>query len=393
MKKICVATGSRAEYGLLRRLIGRLQEDQDLELVLCVTGAHLSKDFGFTYQEIEADGYEIREKIDIQLTSDDPVGIAGSMAHAITGFARVFDKHKPELVVVLGDRYEMLAVASAATVCRVPIAHLYGGEATYGAIDEAIRHAITKMSHLHFTSTEAYCKRVIQLGENPDRVFNVGSIGVENILNTEVIDQQDLQKDLGIVFDKKIILTTYHPVTLEDRTSEEQFENLLKSLKTFRDIKVIFTKANADTDGRIINQMIDEYVLENGNQAIAFSSLGSKRYLNLLNYADVVVGNSSSGIIEVPSFKIPTVNIGIRQEGRIQASTIINCGTNQAQISKAIELALSDDFKKRCTDAMNPYEGKETCNRIFQEIKSFVLGDSLSIKKQFYDIDFNYICD
>lgn len=387
MKKICVVTGTRAEYGLLKSLIRKIQDDPELSLLLCVTGAHLSEVFGFTYQEIEDDGYKIDEKVDMELVSDDPVGITKSMSLALTGFARVFTKHRPDLVVLLGDRYEMLAVASAATICRIPIVHLYGGEATYGAIDEAIRHAITKMSYLHFTATESYRRRVIQLGEDPNRVFNVGAIGVENIRNMHFMTKENLAKDLNISFDKKVILVTYHPVTLEDSTAEEQFGNLLESLRGFSDIKIIFTKANADTDGSVINRMIDAYTKEINNRAVAFASLGAKRYLSLLNYVDAVVGNSSSGIVEVPSFHIPTVNIGDRQKGRIQASTVINSGTTAPEISAAIEAALSDMFRRSCLGAVNPYEGRDTCERIFQTVKRFVMDADISLKKPFYDIE------
>lgn len=388
MKKVCVVTGSRAEYGLLRNLIGKIQDDQEMYLLLCVTGSHLSKAQGFTYQEIEADGYEINEKVDLALGSDDPAGIAKSMALALTGFSSIFTYHKPDLLVLLGDRYEMLAVASAATVCRIPIAHLHGGEATYGAIDEAIRHSITKMSYLHFTSTEPYRRRVIQLGEAPGRVFNVGAIGVENVLNMDFITKENLEKDLNISLDQKIILATYHPVTLEENTAEQQFSNLLDSLRNFSNLRVIFTKANADTNGSVINQMIDTYVMENPNRAVSFPSLGARRYLSLLQYADAVVGNSSSGIIEVPSYKIPTVNIGDRQKGRIQAATIINCGTGRQEITAAIEAALSDEFRKNCIGAVNPYEGIDTCNQIFQRIKEFLIHDRIDIKKSFYDVSY-----
>ena len=323
-KKICVVTGTRAEYGILKPLLRKVKEDNELELQLVVTGMHLSPEFGLTYKQIEEDNFRISEKVEILLSSDTPIGISKSMGLAMISFSEVFDRLKPDLLVLLGDRYEMLSVASSAMVARIPIAHIHGGETTEGAIDEAIRHSVTKMSYLHFTSTEEYRKRVIQLGENPNRVFNVGAMGVEEILNTNLLSKEELEKELDFKIDSKTALVTFHPVTLEENTSEEQFQNILDALDNFKDLKVIFTKANSDTDGRIINKMIDEYVIKNKGKAKAFTSLGQLKYYSTIKYTDFVLGNSSSGILEVPTFKKPTINIGDRQKGRIQAFSIIN---------------------------------------------------------------------
>lgn len=316
MKKICVVTGTRAEYGILKPLLRRLRDDKEFQLQLVVTGMHVSPEFGLTYKQIIRDNFEITEKVEILLSSDTPVGISKSMGLAMISFSEVFDRLKPDLLVLLGDRYELLSVASAAMVARIPIAHIHGGETTEGAIDEAIRHSISKMSYLHFTSTEAYRKRVIQLGENPSRVFNVGGMGVEEIRNTAFLSKEDLEKELNLKLDSKTALVTFHPVTLEKNTAKEEFNNLLDALDYFEGLKVIFTKANSDTDGRIINKMIDEYVIKNPKKAVAFTSLGQLRYYSTIKYADFVLGNSSSGILEVPTFKKPTINVGDRQKGK-----------------------------------------------------------------------------
>lgn len=385
MHKVCIITGTRAEYGLLKPVIDKVHNLAKLELQLVVTGTHLSPEFGMTYQEIEKDGYPISSKIEMLLSSDTPVGITKSMGVALLGFADYFAADRPNMVVILGDRYEMLAAVIAAMMARIPIAHIHGGEKTEGAVDEAIRHSITKMSQLHFTSTEEYRKRVIQLGEQPETVYNVGALGVENVKNVKLLCREDLEKQIGFKFTVPTIMVTYHPVTLEDMAAKEQFENLLTVIDNHKDISVIFTKANADTDGRIINHMIDEYAGENANRCSVYASLGQLRYLSALQFCDAVVGNSSSGIIEVPSFGIPTVNIGDRQRGRAAAQSVINCGYSVQEIDKALQTALTDEFRDKASKVSNPYEKEGTSDRIIDLI-SQALDDGIIIKKKFYDI-------
>ena len=385
MKKVCVVTATRAEYGLLKSVIEQIDKSSNLELQIAVTGAHLSPEFGMTYREIEKDGYLITAKIEMLLSSDTSVGVTKSMAVALMGFADYFEQNKPDIVVILGDRYESLVVATAAMIAKIPISHIHGGEITEGAYDDAIRHSITKMSQLHFASTEEYRKRIIQLGEQPSRVFNVGALGVENIKKVPLWSRKKLEDDLQFSFGENMVMVTYHPVTLENMSSEIQFGNLLNVFDKHKDIKVIFTKANADTDGRIINRMIDEYVEKNKNRCIAFTSLGQVRYLSVLQFCKVVVGNSSSGIIEVPSFHIPTVNIGNRQRGRIAAKTVIHCGYELTDIEEAFNIALSKEFGKMLKQCKNPYEGKDTSKKIVSEIEK-ALSDKINIKKKFYDI-------
>lgn len=387
MKKICVVTGTRAEYGLFRPLIKRIKEDDELQLQLIVTGMHLSPEFGLTYKEIEEDGFIIDEKVEMLLSSDTPVGISKSIGLAMIGFTDAFERLKPDMVVVLGDRYEIFAAASTAMISRIPIAHIHGGETTEGLIDEAIRHSITKMSYLHFTSTEEYRQRVIQLGEEPNRIFNVGAIGIESIKKLKLLKKDALENSINFKFGLKNALVTFHPVTLEDGTSKEQFQELLNALDRFSDLKIIFTKSNSDTNGRIINSMIDEYVEKNKQKAIAFTSMGQLRYLSAMKYVDLVIGNSSSGIIEAPSFNVPTINIGDRQKGRIQGETIIDCATVENEIYKAIKLGLSDDFKQTIKSVINPYGEGNTSYLIVQRIKQSFFLDSINIKKKFFDLE------
>lgn len=386
MKKVCVVTGTRAEYGLLKSVIDRISEDDELELCLVVTGMHLSPEFGLTYREIEADGYRISRKIEMLLSADTPGSIVKSMGIEMIGFADVYSEEQPDMVVLLGDRYEIMVAAMAAMVHRIPIAHIHGGESTEGAMDEAIRHSITKMSMLHFASTEAYKKRIIQLGEQPERVFSVGALGVENIKSLALLSKKELEESIQFSFNERTVMVTYHPVTLENATVEDQFANLLGVLTKHKDLKIIFTKANADTDGRIINQMIDEFVQENSDRSIAFASMGQLRYLSSLQYCAAVIGNSSSGIIEVPSFGIPTVDIGDRQKGRVCAESVIHCGTGKIEIESAVEVALSGEFRKRVRQITNPYEGVDTSKKIIDAIKQY-LDQDIMLKKHFYDID------
>lgn len=385
MKRICIITGTRAEYGLLKPVIERINKDKELELYLIATGAHLSPEFGLTYKEIEDDGYIINKKIEMLLSADTPNSIVKSMGVEMIGLADALEDACPDMVVILGDRYEMLAAASAAMIHRIPIAHIHGGEATEGAIDDAIRHAITKMSYLHFASTEVYRNRIIQLGEEPERAFNVGALGVENIKTVKLLDKETLEKSIDFKFGENTIMVTYHPVTLEKESSAEQFGNLLHVLAKKIGWNIIFTKANSDTDGRIINQMIDRFVAEHKDRCIAYTSLGRVRYLSVLKYCSVVIGNSSSGIIEVPSFHIPTVNIGDRQKGRVASGSVIHCGTSVESIDDALDKAMQDDFRKRIKSERNPYESKNTSSEIVRVIKYF-LQNGIDMKKKFYDL-------
>lgn len=386
-KKVCVVTGTRAEYGLLKPVIDKIHKSQDLELQLVATGMHLSPEFGLTYKEIEADGYPVTDKVEMLLSSDTSVGITKSMAVALMGFGECFERLKPDMVVILGDRYEMLMVASAAMVAKIPIAHIHGGEITEGAMDDAIRHSLTKMSHIHFASTEEYRHRIIQLGENPKSVFHAGSLGVENIREEKLLDKTSFEESIDFSVDESTIIVTYHPVTLENISSKVQFEKLLTVLENNAKLRVIFTKANSDTDGRIINQMIDEFVKKHEDRCIAFTSLGRVRYLSALQFCAAVVGNSSSGIIEAPSFHIPTVNIGNRQQGRICANTVINCGYEVEEIENALVKAFSKEFRNQLSGMNNPYEKAGTSVLIVQKIKDMLLSGQ-GVKKHFYDVEF-----
>lgn len=381
MRKICVITGSRAEYGLLSGLMKAIKEDENLELQVIATNMHLSPEFGLTYKEIERDGFFINKKVEMLLSSDTANATTKSVGLATIGFADAFEDLKPDMIVVLGDRFEILAAVSAALFFRIPVAHLHGGEITEGAYDDCIRHAITKMSHLHFTSTEAYRQRVIQLGENPKRVFNVGAPGIENIKKIPLMTKEELESTLdGFTLNDKTLLITYHPVTLENSTAEEQIHNLLSALDEYSDIKIIFTLPNSDTDGRVIIRLINEYVSKYPGKAIAYPSLGLKRYLSALQFVKAVVGNSSSGIIEVPSFGIPTLNIGDRQKGRIAADSVINCGTSKKDILEGLDKVLNSGH----TEIHNPYEGKNTTADILHVLKTYPLEGL--IQKTFYNL-------
>jgi len=386
MKRIGIMTGTRAEYGLLKPLMQEINKDNDLELYLIVSGMHLSPEFGMTYKEIEEDGFEINAKVEMLLSSDSPAGISKSIGLGVIGFADEFQRADLDMLILLGDRYEALSAAICAMVMRIPIAHLHGGELTEGAIDEGIRHSITKMSYLHFTSTEEYRRRVIQLGENPERVFCVGAIGVENIKKINLMTKEELERSIHFEIDENTVIVTYHPVTLENNTVEEQFLNLLEVLDRNPKIRMIFTKANADTNGRIVNELIDKYAAQNSERACAFMSLGQKRYLSALKYCRIVIGNSSSGIIEAPSFGKPIINIGDRQKGRICADSVINCGYTQQEIQRAMETALTEEFENKARNCRNPYEKENTAANIISVIKDYLLNDKIKLKKGFYDI-------
>ena len=387
MKRIGIMTGTRAEYGLLKPLMQEINKDNDLELYLIVSGMHLSPEFGMTYQEIEEDGFEINAKVEMLLSSDSPAGISKSIGLGVIGFADEFQRADLDMLILLGDRYEALSAAICAMVMRIPIAHLHGGELTEGAIDEGIRHSITKMSYLHFTSTEQYRNRVIQLGENPERVFYVGALGVENIKKINLMTKEELERSIHFEIDENTVVVTYHPVTLENNTVEEQFLNLLKVLDRNPKIRMIFTKANADTNGRIVNELIDKYAAQNSERACAFMSLGQKRYLSALKYCRIVIGNSSSGIIEAPSFGKPIINIGDRQKGRICADSVINCGYTQQEIQQAMETALTEEFENKARNCRNPYEKENTAANIISVIKDYLLNDKINLKKRFYDLE------
>lgn len=347
MKKICVVTATRAEYGLLRNVIRRIQEDEELELCLIVTGTHLLNEYGNTIDEIIEDGFEIKEKIPI-LRSD----VQGTdmmiqaMAVAIEKFHEAFKHHKPDMLIVLGDRYELLSICEAALINKILIAHISGGEITEGAIDDTIRHCITKMSSLHFPGCETYRKRIIQMGEQPSTVFNYGDVGVENIYKMQYMERNQLEKDIGVSLDGEYACVTYHPTTLDDDIPENQIKEVLTAIEGFSNMNFIFTGANADAGGQTINECIQEYVLKHENCRY-YVSLGARRYLSLLKDSSMIIGNSSSGIIEAPCFGIPTVNIGIRQKGRLQSDGIINCGVNAEEIKKAIQYARSEQGKER----------------------------------------------
>ena len=382
-RKICIVTGTRAEYGLLYWLMKEIEEDKDLELQLIVTGMHLSPEFGLTYKEIEND-FKIDKKIEMLLSSDTPIGISKSMGLAQISFAEAYEELQPDMLVVLGDRYEIYSAVSAAMIARIPIAHLHGGEATEGLIDESIRHSITKMSHIHFTASEEYKCRVIQLGEQPDRVFNVGGLGIDNIKKLKLLSKEDFEKSIDFTLNKKNILVTFHPVTLESATAKEQFQNLLDAIDTLEDTNIIFTKANSDTDGRVINNMIDEYVSKNSDKSVGFTSLGQLRYLSALQYMDAMVGNSSSGLIEAPSFNVGTINIGDRQKGRMMATSVIQCDSDVDSIKNGFEKLYSKDFITLLKSVQNPYGNGGASKKINAVIKDMNLEGIL--KKSFFDI-------
>ncbi|MFW2580727.1 UDP-N-acetylglucosamine 2-epimerase [Aliarcobacter butzleri] len=385
MKKICVVTGTRAEYGLLYWLLKEIEVDKELELQLIVTGMHLSPEFGLTYKEIEKE-FKIDKKIEMLLSSDTSIGISKSMGLAQISFCEAFEELKPDILIVLGDRYEIFSVVSTAMIARIPIVHLHGGETTEGAFDESIRHSITKMSHLHFTATEEYRNRVIQLGEQPSKVFNIGGMGIENIKRMKLLSKEEFENSIDFKLNKKNILVTFHPVTLENSTAQEQFQELLDVIDELKETNIIFTKANSDTDGRIINQMIDEYVTKNFQKSVEFTSLGQLRYLSALQFVDAVVGNSSSGLLEAPSFKIGTINIGDRQKGRIKADSVIDCSANKTDIEKAFERLYSKEFQDILQNVENPYGDGCASKKIIEVLKNVDLKNIL--KKSFYNIKF-----
>ena len=385
MCKICVYTSSRAECGLLRSVMQEIQAAETLQLQILASGMHLSPEFGMTIQEIRADGFEPDETVEILLSSDTPAAICKSMGLAMIGYGEAIERLHPDMVLLLGDRFETFCMAAAAQVCRVPLAHIHGGETTEGAIDEAFRHSITKMSHLHFASCEAYRQRIIQLGEAPDRVFNVGALGVENIRRILLMERSELAEAIGFNLETPYFLVTFHPVTLEKDTAEGQFQALLDALDAFPEFNVIFTRANADTEGRVINRLIDEYAEKRPERCLAVTSLGVHKYLSAMKYATAVIGNSSSGIIEAPSFALPVVNIGDRQKGRIMAINVIDVPfCMQANIEEAIRKANSLEFKDSLKRLINPYGDGNASSKILKTLKKIPLSNI--IQKKFHDI-------
>lgn len=380
-------TATRAEYGLLKPIIKKFCKEPKIDTRVVVTGMHLSTEFGMTVKEIEQDCINIDRKIEILLSSDTPVAISKSMGLAMISFAEYFDESRPDALMILGDRYETLAVSVAAMNACIPIFHLHGGETTEGAIDEAVRHAITKMSYLHFTSTEKYRSRVIQMGEAPDRVFSVGAMGVENALHIELMKKEELEESIHFRLGEKYAVGTFHPVTLEKHTAEEQVEALIKAIEKRPDLMWLFTKANADSNGRIINERLQEYSDTHTNLRL-FNSLWMRRYLSSLKYAKFVIGNSSSGLIEAPSFKIPTINIGDRQKGRIQGETVLNCAPESDEIEHAIETVMTPKFQEKVKYAVNPYGNGNTSDLIINISKDFLINNKINIKKKFYDLTF-----
>ena len=382
-RKICVITGTRAEYGLLRWVMQGLKDDSDLTLQIVVTGMHLSPEFGLTYREIEQDGFKVDHKVEMLVSSDTSVGIAKSMGLGMIGFADTLNKLKPDLILVLGDRFEIFAAVSAALVACIPIAHLHGGESTQGAFDEAFRHSITKMSHLHFVAADEYRQRVIQLGEQPDRVFLVGGLGIDNIKRLKLLEREELEESLGIEFGQKNLLVTFHPATLELSNAKEQMDELLAALIELKNTKLIFTYPNADTEGRALIDLINQFVKQNSN-AHSFSSLGQLRYLSCVSLVDGVIGNSSSSLLEAPSFKKGSINIGDRQKGRIKADSVIDCAPNKNSISEAINQLYSLDFQSTIKDVKNPYGEGGASELILKLLREHSL--EFILKKSFYDV-------
>lgn len=375
MRKICVVTGTRAEYGLLKPLLSKIKADDELQLQLVVTGMHLSPEFGLTYREIEEDGFIIDEKVEMLLSSDTSMGVAKAMGLATISFADSFNRLKPDIVVILGDRFEMLAVAQTALIMQIPIAHIHGGEVTLGAYDDAIRHSITKMAQWHFVSSKQHQKRVIQLGEQPSSVFDVGALGIENIKKLPLLNKQQIYQQLGLKEDRSTFLVTYHPETTTENT-KLGLEALCTVLDKYQHYNIVITKANADNGGREINQHLESYALKHGNVHL-FDSLGQLRYLSLLQYTAVVIGNSSSGLIEVPYFDIPTVNIGERQLGRECPKSVIHCELNEDSIEQAIKDALIYD---------KGYEYIFGSGDTSEKILKVLQDKTLTTAKEFYDL-------
>jgi GDP/UDP-N,N'-diacetylbacillosamine 2-epimerase (hydrolysing) len=381
--KICVVTGSRAEFGLLTPLLNILKEDKAFNIQLLVTGMHLSPEFGNTYKNIEEAGFRIDEKVEMLLSADTTTATVKSTGLGMIGYADALDRLNPAWILVLGDRFETFAAAVSAYLKKIPIIHLHGGEVTAGATDEGLRHSITKFASLHFTATEEYRKRVLQLGERDDMAFNVGAIGLDNVYELPLLEKGQLEQTLNLNLVKPFILVTYHPETLSDQSCEDQIRELFDALDEVPEVQVIITMPNADASGRTIIQLIKEYVAQNKDRAIAFTSLGQLRYLSLMKYAVAVLGNSSSGIIEAPTLGIPTINIGDRQKGRVAAISVINCDPQKKSIVAALKKALENEFQQKCKKVENPYGFGGTSKMIVAKLKEFI--PSTSLKKEFID--------
>ncbi|MBI2791857.1 MAG: UDP-N-acetylglucosamine 2-epimerase (hydrolyzing) [Gammaproteobacteria bacterium] len=386
-KKICIVTGSRSEYGLLHWLMKEVKSEPTMTLQLIATGMHLSHEFGLTYKKIMEDGFIIDEKIEMLLSSDTAVGITKSIGLGVIGFADAYARLKPDMVILLGDRFETLAAAQAAFIAKIPIAHIHGGELSLGAYDDGIRHSVTKMSHLHFVATPSYRDRVIQLGEDPENVYHVGAMVIDSISQLSLLKRAELEKKLDLTFRKLIFAVTFHPETLGKGSPREEFGELLKALSYFQDTTFIFTKGNADSDGRVINDMIDDFCKDNPHSSKAFLQLGHHHYLSLLSIADVCVGNSSSGIIEVPYFNIPTVNIGDRQKGRVRPISVLDCQANEASITACIQKALSKEFRQEIFNMQHPYGEGPVAKKIVSIIKKSDFTNL--IRKNFCDLKQN----
>jgi GDP/UDP-N,N'-diacetylbacillosamine 2-epimerase (hydrolysing) len=383
-RRVCVVTGSRAEFGLLRWLMQEILDAPELHLQVIATGMHLSPEFGLTYREIEQAGFTVDAKVEMLLSADTSTAVSKSMGLGLIGFADAYARLSPDLVVVLGDRFEVFAASAAALIAGIPIAHLHGGETTEGAFDEAIRHSITKMSHLHFVAAEQYRRRVVQLGEAPERVFQVGGLGVDAIKRQSLLEREALEVSLGFRFGPRNLLVTFHPVTLEGETSARQMEELLCALKELENTHLTFTMPNADTGGRELMSMVEAFVAEHPN-ACAHASLGQLRYLSCLKVVDGVVGNSSSGLAEAPSMGIGIVNIGDRQKGRLRARSVIDCAPDRAAILDAIRRIYEPDYRNALPSIVNPYGNGGASQRIAQVLKDYPLAGIL--KKSFHDID------
>lgn len=380
MKKLCVFTGSRAEYGLLLPLLKRIKEINEFQLQIIVAGMHLSEEFGFTFKEIENDGFYIDEKIEMLISSDTETSIVKSMGVGMISFSDTLKRLNPDWLIVLGDRFELFSLVTSAYVQKIPIAHLHGGEKTEGAIDEGLRHAITKMSYLHFTSSEEHRQRVMQLGESADRVFNVGAIGLDNIQEMKLLTLKELEKSLNFDLKKPFFVVAFHPVTLENNSSEMHFKELLDAIQQFKEYNFIFTLPNADADGRIIGKMIKSFVKDNYSFCRYFYSLGQKRFLSTVKYSKAIIGNSSSGIIEAPTLNTYTINIGDRQKGRAKAESILNCEPESASIIRLINFVINTPYKP----CINPYGSGGTAEKIIKILKNF--QDISNLKKTFNDI-------
>lgn len=383
-RKICVVTGTRAEYGLLFWLLKEIKASKKLELALIATGSHLSPAHGLTYKEIEKD-FQIAEKIAILNECDDKLSVCEAMGRAMAGFGAAYERLKPDIIVLLGDRYEIFCAGAVAAASGIPIAHIHGGESTQGAIDEAFRHSLTKMSHIHFCATDEYKRRIIQLGENPARVYNVGGLGIESIKRLRLLGKKDFESAINFKLGKKNILVTFHAETLEKTSPKAQFKQILNALDELDDTHFIFTGANADSGGKIINEMAQNYCLKNPQKATFVMSLGQLRYLSALKHADIVLGNSSSGLAEAPSFKIATINIGNRQKGRIKAPSVLDSLCEKKAILKAIKKAYSKDFKAKLKSVKNPYENGLASKKILKVLENIKLKGIL--EKKFYDLD------